>query len=96
MKEEAFLQPLVLKQKPRLMTQLAVSVILVVMAATAYFNFPDTVNSPGLESKFFTPIEDCPLWFSITIAFLSLVPAFYLFNHVNSELKLNVEEAVKK
>lgn len=91
MKEEAFLEPLVLKQKPRLGIQLLTSVVLVVVAVTAYFSFPETCDSPGFESEINSPINETPLWFSIMIALFSLVPAFFLVNLVKSELKLNVE-----
>lgn len=95
MKEEAFLEPLVLKQKPRLGVQLLTSVVIVVVAVTAYYSFPDTCDSRGFESKIDSPVKDAPLWFSILIAFFSLVPAFFLVNLIRSELKLNVEKVEK-
>ena len=91
MKEEAFLQPLVLKQKPRLGVQLLTSVVLVVVAVTAYYSFPDTCDSPGFESSIDGKVKEPALWFSIMVALFSLVPAFFLVNLIRSELKLNTE-----
>lgn len=89
MKAEPFLEPLVLKQKPKLFVQLAASIVLVLMAMSAYFSLPDIVDGtkPAVDSSINAP----PLWFIITVSVLAFIPAVFLFNLINSNMQLAVE-----
>lgn len=89
MKEEAFLEPLVLKQKPRLAIQLITSVVLIVTAVTAFYQTEDIVDN--LEPKVDESVKKPKLWFTITMCVVAFIPAVFLFNLINNNLDLTFE-----
>lgn len=89
MKEETFLEPLVLKQKPRLAVQLLVSVVIIVTAVTAFYNTDDIVNS--VETSVDSSVGQPKLWFTLVMCAVAFIPAVFLFNLINSNLDLTFE-----
>ena len=81
---ETFLEPLVLKQKPRLGVQLVSSLVIILFAVFAYVSLPSIVQ--GYECVNDGPKKTPSLGIIIALFIFSLIPGVFVFNLMKNNL----------
>lgn len=82
---ETFLEPLVLKQKPRLAVQLVSSLLILFFAFAAYISLPSILA--GYDYTHEGPKKKPRIGILIGLFLASLIPGIFIFNIIKNNLK---------